>query len=264
MGHQRKLLFVTDLDATFLDHSYSWAQAAPAILRLRKLGLPLVLNSSKTLAEMEDLAKQLDLDSPIVAENGGLLAIRKERPGDYQVEINGMARSEILLAAHDLRRQMGYQFAGFADWSDQELAERTGLSMPQAQRSRSRLATEPISWNDTESHRFAFAEALATKGIRMLRGGRFWHLMGDADKADGSAAALKFYQDREPDVEWIVVALGDSANDTAMLEAADIAVVIPHADGPHITPNAPHVVHAPFPTSKGWNAAVLTLLDQYC
>ncbi|WPJ96856.1 HAD-IIB family hydrolase [Coraliomargarita algicola] len=264
MGQQKKLLFVTDLDATFLDHSYSWAQAAPAILRLRNLGVPLVLNSSKTLAEMEDLAKALDLDSPIVAENGGLLAIRKERPGDYSVEIKGIPRSEILLAAHDLRRQLGYRFEGFADWTDQELAERTGLSVPQAQRSRSRLATEPITWNDTELHRLAFADALASHGIRMLQGGRFWHLMGSADKADGSAAALKYYQDREPDVDWVLVALGDSANDTAMLEAADIAVVIPHVDGPHITPNAPRVVHAPYPTSKGWNAAVLTILDEYC
>ncbi|MDQ8207334.1 HAD-IIB family hydrolase [Coraliomargarita sp. SDUM461003] len=264
MGQSQKLLFVTDLDATFLDHSYSWAQAAPAILRLRNLGLPLVLNSSKTLAEMEDLAKSLDLDSPIVAENGGLLAIRKERPGDYAVQINGIARSEILQAAHELRCRLGYKFAGFDDWSDQELSERTGLSIPQAQRSRSRLATEPITWNDTEVHRLAFAEALSARGIRMLRGGRFWHLMGSADKADGTAAALKFYQDREPDVEWVLVALGDSANDTAMLEAADIAVVIPHADGPHITPYAPRVVHAPFPTSKGWNAAVLSILDEYC
>jgi len=264
MRFECKLLVVTDLDATLLDHNYSWDQAQPAIARLRELGVPLVLNSSKTLAEMEDLAKELDIDSPIVAENGGLLAVRNKRPGDYRVEINGLPRSDILTAAHDLRQQIGYQFTGFADWSDQEIAERTGLSVAPALRSRSRLATEPITWNDSEPHRLAFAESLAAKGIRMLRGGRFWHLMGFADKADGTAAALKFYQTREPDIQWIVVALGDSANDTAMLEAADIAVVIPHADGPHISPNAPRVVHAPFPASKGWNAAILSILDEYC
>ncbi|MEC8209166.1 MAG: mannosyl-3-phosphoglycerate phosphatase, partial [Verrucomicrobiota bacterium] len=59
-------------------------------------------------------------------------------------------------------------------------------------------------------------------------------------------------------------ALGDSANDTAMLEAADIAVVIPHADGAHISPKAPRVIHASFPASKGWNAAILLLLDECC
>ena len=97
----------------------------------------------------------------------------------------------------------------------------------------------------------------------MLRGGRFWHLMGAFDKADGSAFALKYYQELEPDTEWQVIALGDSANDTAMLEAADIAVVIPHSDGANISPKAPIVVHAPFPATKGWNAAILSLLNDY-
>lgn len=73
MNAREKLLIATDLDATFLNHDYTWSEAAPAVARLRELGIPLVLNSSKTVAEMESLAKDLDLDSPIVAENGGCL-----------------------------------------------------------------------------------------------------------------------------------------------------------------------------------------------
>jgi mannosyl-3-phosphoglycerate phosphatase len=263
MASKKKFLVVTDLDATFLDHSYSWDEAKPAMARLRELGLPLVLNSSKTVAEMEDLATELGLQSPLVAENGGLLAIPNDRTGDYSVQIKGLPRKEILEVAHGLRSQMGYKFEGFADWSDQELAERSGLSIIQSQRSLARLATEPFSWEDSESLRLEFADQLSIRGIRMLRGGRFWHLMGASDKADGSASVLKYYQELEPDTEWQVIALGDSANDTAMLEAADIAVVIPHSDGAHISPKAPRVVHAPFPATMGWNAAILSLLDEY-
>jgi mannosyl-3-phosphoglycerate phosphatase len=263
MASKKKFLVLTDLDGTFLDHSYSWDEAKPAMARLRELGLPLVLNSSKTVAEMEDLATELGLQSPLVAENGGLLAIPNDRTGDYSVQIKGLPRKEILEVAHGLRSQMGYKFEGFADWSDQELAERSGLSIIQSQRSLARLATEPFSWEDSESLRLEFADQLSIRGIRMLRGGRFWHLMGASDKADGSASVLKYYQELEPDTEWQVIALGDSANDTAMLEAANIAVVIPHSDGAHISPKAPRVVHAPFPATKGWNAAILSLLDEY-
>jgi len=263
MASKKKFLVVTDLDATFLDHSYDWDEAKPAMARLRELGLPLVLNSSKTVAEMKDLAMELGLQSPLVAENGGLLAIPDDRTGDYSVQIKGLPRKEILEVAHGLRSQMGYKFQGFADWSDQELAERSGLSIIQSQRSLARLATEPLSWEDSESLRLEFADQLSIQGIRMLRGGRFWHLMGASDKADGSASVLKYYQELEPDTEWQVIALGDSANDTAMLEAADIAVVIPHSDGAHISPKAPRVVHAPFPATKGWNAAILSLLSEY-
>ena len=262
MASKKKFLVVTDLDSTLLDHSYNYDEAEPALSCLRELELPLVLNSSKTVAEMEDLAIHLRFHSPLVAENGGLLAIPSERTGHYTIQVKGLPRKEILDVAHNLRSQMGYKFEGFADWSDQELAERTGLSITQSKLSHARLATEPISWQDTDPHRLEFADQLSALGIRMLRGGRFWHLMGAPDKADGSASALEYYQKREPDTDWHVIALGDSANDTAMLEAADIAVVIPHADGAHISPKAPRVIHASFPASKGWNAAILLLLDE--
>lgn len=275
MCAQTKLLVVTDLDATLLTHEYSWSEAQPALARLAELGFPVVLNSSKTVAEMKALAGEMELTSPIVAENGGLLAVPVaaglhgsidciNRSGDYYIEINGLSRDIILSISHGLREQEGYDFAGFADWTVEEVAERTGLSLHAASRSKSRFATEPITWNDTSSNLADFTEALAEENVRILRGGRFLHLMGPADKADGSAAALKLYQQREPDVNWVVVALGDSANDQAMLEAAEIAVVIPHADGSHITPKAPRVVHAPFTASKGWNAAIMTILDEYC
>ncbi|MGJ8654548.1 MAG: HAD-IIB family hydrolase [Opitutaceae bacterium] len=275
MCAQAKLLVVTDLDATLLTHDYSWAEAQPALDRLAELGFPLVLNSSKTVAEMKALVDELKINSPIVAENGGLLAVPVgaglldlkdclNRSDEYCIEINGLSRDIILSMAHGLREQEGYDFTGFADWTVKEVAERTGLSLLAASRSKSRFATEPITWNDTPSNLTDFTEALAEENIRILRGGRFLHLMGPVDKADGSAAALKLYQQREPDVNWVVVALGDSANDLAMLEAADIAVVIPHEDGPRITPKAPRVVHAPFPASKGWNAAILEILEDYC
>ena len=262
MASKKKFLVVTDLDASFLDHSYRWDEAKPAVSRLRELGLPLVLNSSKTVAELKHLAMEIGLQSPLVAENGGLLAFPNQRTGDYIVQIKSLPRKEILELAHNLRNQMGYKFEGFADWSDQELAERSGLSIIQSQRSLARLATEPLLWKDSEPLRLEFANQLRIQGIRMLRGGRFWHLMGASDKADGSASVLKYYQELEPDTEWQVIALGDSVNDTAMLEAADIAVVIPHSDGIHISPKSPRVVHAPFPASKGWNAVILSLLEE--
>lgn len=258
-----KLLVVTDLDATLLDEAYSWGSAAPALARMKAAGIPLVLNSSKTVKEMKALVDELDLHSPIVAENGGLVAV-PNADGDYQIKLTGLSRDFILEIAHALRAKHGYDFQGFSDWTPQQVVERTGLSVRMAEHAQARYATEPILWQDTEARLADFQSALTAAGIRILRGGRFLHLMGEADKADGAAAALQFFREAEPDVKWVVVALGDSANDCAMLEAADIAVVIPHADGPHIEPKAPRVIQAPATASTGWNAALLTILDEYC
>ncbi len=68
-------LVATDLDGTLLDReTYDFAPARPALDALRERGVPLVLVSSKTRAEMEPLA---EASAPgarragSVVENGG-------------------------------------------------------------------------------------------------------------------------------------------------------------------------------------------------
>ena len=70
------LIVVTDLDGTLLDHhSYSFRPAMPALACLRSLGIPCILNSSKTFDEMLELREKLNNTSPFVCENGGAVFI---------------------------------------------------------------------------------------------------------------------------------------------------------------------------------------------
>ncbi|MDG1241091.1 MAG: HAD-IIB family hydrolase [Opitutae bacterium] len=268
---KKKLLVVTDLDGSLLDNSYSWQAARPALQCLKTLKIPLVLNSSKTISEMKYFTHSLGTLAPVVAENGGLLAVPQEsglldQPKDFHhsandwIQVTGLSRDFILSRAHSLRVAEGYLFEGFADWSDAMVTEHTGLSSAAASRAQSRHATEPILWKDTLARRATFERSLAKDGIRLLMGGRFLHLMGPADKASGTVAVKALYQKAMPDVEWVVVALGDSQNDQAMLEVADIAVVIPHAGGRHISPQGPDVRIASMPATAGWNEAILTII----
>jgi len=261
MPDDARLLVVTDLDATLLDEQYRFDAARPALDALQAGGHPLILASSKTLAEMRDLARRLDLTTPIIAENGGVIAWPD---GDgHRIETPGLDRGLLLRHAHAWREAHDAQFVGFSDWTDREVASRTGLALEDAARARDRHATEPLLWHDTEPRREAFADAMARHGIRLLRGGRFWHLMGDSDKADGLQAVRSHYQQAFPTTRWVTVALGDSPNDTRMLEAADIAVVVPNPR--HDTPlavDAPRVLRAPQPGPVGWNAAVTQLLNE--
>jgi len=65
-------LIFTDLDGTLLDHdTYGWEEALPALDLCRRLGVPVILVSSKTRAEMDVLQNRLGLSAPFISENGG-------------------------------------------------------------------------------------------------------------------------------------------------------------------------------------------------
>jgi HAD superfamily hydrolase (TIGR01484 family) len=70
------LLVFSDLDGCLLDErTYRWDAARPALEALGSRGVPLLLCSSKTRAEMEALAGGLGLAWPFIVENGGALVI---------------------------------------------------------------------------------------------------------------------------------------------------------------------------------------------
>ena len=49
----KRWLVFTDLDGTLLDEDYGWAAARPAVEALQAASIPIILNSSKTVMEME-------------------------------------------------------------------------------------------------------------------------------------------------------------------------------------------------------------------
>jgi mannosyl-3-phosphoglycerate phosphatase len=70
------LIVFTDLDGSLLDGTtYSYKAAIPALTALREQGIPLVLASSKTRAEMEPIRERLDLHNPFIVENGGAVFV---------------------------------------------------------------------------------------------------------------------------------------------------------------------------------------------
>ena len=259
------LIVFSDLDATLLDEAYSWKAASPALEMLQVLNFPLILSSSKTLDEMEAIARDLNTGAPLICENGGIVAFPdSNESAPYRTEVSGIDRDRILHTAHTLRASNGYKFEGFADWTMQQVCELTGLSEEQAERSMNRIATEPILWKDDEVRWDAFEKSLHEEGISTVRGGRFIHLVGSIDKAKGMASVLEHYRTLRPKLDWTVVALGDSPNDLAMLSAADIAIVIPNKHhGTKLAPTAPTVIHAEAAGPTGWNTAMSTVLEPY-
>ena len=95
------LLVFTDLDGSLMEHeSYSIEAARPALDELAARQIPLILNSSKSAAEMTAIQQQLELRHPFICENGAALF----RPNEETIEF-ATPRELWLQRVHALRDQ---------------------------------------------------------------------------------------------------------------------------------------------------------------
>ncbi len=263
-------LVVTDLDGTLLEEvTYSHAAADPALCAIRASAIPLVLASSKTLAEVEPLGASLGPHTAFIVENGGavvipeghLAAVRTARDvaPRFVLEL-GVARSRLVAALDDIARETHTTLRGFAQLALEEIAALTQLPIDEARRAAQREYDEPFLLEPPEDLDEVTAAA-ARRGLAVTHGGRFLHLTGPTDK--GRALQALLGELARAGLHFTTIGLGDSANDLSFLRVVDLPVIVPRPGG---RPNAalvtalPMAVHAPWPGPEGWNTAVLAIL----
>ena len=233
---------VTDLDGCLLDHrSYRAGPARPVLRRLRRLGVPVVLCTSKTRAELRALRRELGGPHLAIVEDGAGLLIppgippalrppnaRRVRDGWLVPLAPGYAR--IRRAFASLRRATGGAAVGFGDMTVAEVAKATGLAPRAARFARRREFDEPFLFVSGERlHARRVARHAARYGLVVTRGGRFWHLHGPTDKGRATRLARQLLQHVHGALT--LIALGDSPLDAPMLREADLPIIIPRPAG---------------------------------
>ena len=260
-------LIFSDLDSTLLDHDdYSFTKAKKALNAIDKLEIPLILNSSKTAAEISDIKAQMANRHPYIVENGAAVFI----PDNYFAEntvaykiILGSQRDDILWRLHLLKSSRHFKFKSFNDFSEEELAQETGLSLKQAVMAKDRIASEPLKWlGDVESLEL-FKQGLAQHGLKLIQGGRFFHVMGHTNKGLAMTWLIEQYQKYHLQ-HFTVIAAGDSPNDLPMLEQADFAAVIAALDGSclPLDKDPAYVFNSKKPAPAGWQETITKIFKQ--
>jgi mannosyl-3-phosphoglycerate phosphatase len=274
-----RLLVLTDLDGTLLHPvTYSYHDALPALGELKRRGIPLILVSSKTRAEMETIRERLQNREPFIAENGGAVFVpegyfrfpldRAISRGLYQVLEFGTPYAEIRTALNDIARTVGYDLKGFGDLSVDEIATKTGLSYPEAVLAKQREYDEPFTILGTGDRSDQILQLIRKhaeqRGLRCVSGGQFHHLTGLHDKGKASHALIRWYRRQyEPDGGPVTIGLGDSDNDLPMLAEVDQPVLIQKTDGSYASCRSlTNLLRSPGVGPIGWNQAVLALCQR--
>ena len=272
MSATQHLIF-SDLDGTLLDHyTYRSSAASETLEQLHDANIPVILNTSKTFAELAIILDQLKLKTPFIIENGAAVYIPigtfEKQPedtdviGDYWVKSFCLPRDHWLDLLSEQTTQYALDYQGFSTLSDKALSQLTGLTLDDAIRAKQRQYGEPIHWFGDEEAKKVFVEHLVTLGANVVQGGRFIHVGGHCDKGQAMIWLTEQYRELCKDKTVLTIALGDGENDISMLEASDIAVQIrsPVHEFPTLYRQY-HTTQTQLYGPEGWAEAIQQLLS---
>lgn len=267
-----KIIIFTDLDGTLLHPKrYAFEEAKPALRLIKEIGIPLILCSSKTRAEMEVYLKKLENKHPFVSENGGGISIPKGYfqsvgcgvptfcSSRYDSIILGTPYHEIRKIFIELRQQFNAKVKGFGDMTIRDVAALSGLTQEEAALAKEREFGEPFIFEGKTDE--AFLEAIEERGLHWTQG-RFFHIMGNNDK--GKAVKILKHLYEKAFGEVVTIGLGDGFNDLPMLKEVDHPVLIPKTDGRYDERvDLPNLKKAKGTGPSGWNEAVIQTLKTF-
>jgi mannosyl-3-phosphoglycerate phosphatase len=254
----------SDLDGTLLDDRYSFRAAERGLSLLKDSGIPLVLCSSKTRAELEAYRDRMMLEYPFIPENGSAVYVPEEtfgfefdydsrRDGLFVIEL-GFKAGELEAKVAELREKHGLDYKTFSDMTVEEVALESGLPVGEAMLAKQREYSVVATTMDENTVK-VFRDA----GLKVMRGGRYY-CIGGSDKGTAVRTLTKLYRRVNPDIK--TVGLGDSGNDLDMLLEVDVPVLVQKPDGSYEDLGLSGLVKADGVGPEGWSNAVAGLLEE--
>ena len=269
---KKQILVFTDLDGTLIDHdTYGFEEARNALERLRQDAIPVILCSSKTRAEMEIYRERMGLNDPFIVENGGAIFVPPNtfkgstagfmEKGAYHVMELGTPYSLLCRILKEIKDKEKLSLTGFAEMTISEIGAHTGLPIKEARLAAIREYSEPFIFHDVPAKLQILLRICKEKGLRITKGGRFFHFTGKNDKGRAVKILKALFADAHPQEKIVMVALGDSKNDVPMLQQADIPIVIRKKTGGWMSlKEIDAVIYSENPGPRGWAEAIDQIL----
>jgi len=261
------VLVFTDLDGTLLDaDSQSWSPAAGAINELKKREMPIMPVSSKTRAEAESFMKQMEVNGPLITENGsGIFVPKGYFPFEfkYDREVDNYCVIDLAQPYSKVREVLSElkglgEIVGFGDMSTKEIAEEMARDESLAELAKKREYEEVFRFSGDEE---VLKKALGERGVTWTSRGRYWRARICGDKGEAVKRLVELYKTADSGLK--TVGLGDSFRDVSLLKAVDVPILIRRKDGsfdPEVTLECVRKSDSPGP--QGWGEEIMKVLGE--
>ena len=225
-----KIIIFTDLDGTLLnEESFTFRQIITFIKNLLKFdNFFIFFISSKTKEEMINLRKKMNINVPLIYENGA---------GIYDLKccnlIKEPLKKNIVLARQKIKeiKKKTNLFLGlksnirFLDSMDiKEVKRILGLPMDEIQFATDRKFSRLFLFNGRDSILKNLKIQAMENDLSINKGGRVYSISDNFTKADAFKFVKKKIKKKYPHSSFI--GLGDSENDLMLLESVDYACIV--------------------------------------
>ena len=228
MINNSKIWIVTDVDGTLMDHLYDLTPAKETISWLKRLGIPVILCTSKTKSEVKIIRDELNLKDPYIVENGG--AIYGENPDCTEWEIIlGENYSKLENILDNLSEKINFKLRPLNTLSDDEATNLTGLKGESLILMRDRHWSMPFL-NPPESFDKDLKRLCEIYDVDIFRGNRMSHLLS---KNSNKGKAINELLVKSKNLNVQIIGLGDSPNDLPLLINSNFKIVISGIKGPN-------------------------------
>jgi len=266
-----------------VDHMFQQASGdragavSDALEALARRGVPVVLCSHGTRAQLEPLRRKLEHVHPFLVEGGGGLFIPD---GYFNLHLEGATRfgrsfcvpfarshAEAAAALPEIAEEAGASVVGFAQMSVREIARNTGLSAHDAELYRQREFGEVFFLaGETEKIARRFSEVARKKGWEAVPGDPLWEFRGRLTRnGPGAVRHLMAIYRKALHGKQRSIGIGSSAGDLYVLSATDTAVIVPLREDEYdqrLLAALPHAIRAGQLGPEGWGEALMLALKK--
>lgn len=237
MNRHPMMLVLSGIDGALANrHTHSLAQSQDAIRLLAEMGIPLIMCSSNTRAEIEAIRRACPDRHPFISENGSALFVPigyfAEAPrnarhvGGYHVYEFGHPYAHVVLTLHVLARRLGVELVAFGDLSIDEIANVQQIPLHRAQLAKQREYDEPFRIASPEPQSSSrLLRALLGANLHCIRGDRVQHVNGVADRGAAMETLRELYE-RAYGCPVLTVGLGSRMCDLPLLRQVDLPIIV--------------------------------------
>lgn len=201
---------------------------------------------------MEPLRAEMSHHDPFIVENGGAAYLPLPEGGYRRLEF-GTPYRVLVEGLREAARRTGVRVRGFSDMSLEEIAASTGLPPEKASLAAQREYDEPFLILDEERAN-ALISALEGLGFQWTRGGRFFHVCGNNDKARAVRAVADHYRRSGSDLR--LIGLGDSFNDLSFLAEMDVPCIVNSDHAARLKESLPAAILSRARGPEGWTEII--------